>query len=60
MVAAALDIVTTYAEVPAKISRLIDVLFIIAFALQGAIWARELILGVIGRRARLTHWLDRA
>jgi small-conductance mechanosensitive channel len=51
MVAAALDIVTTYAEVPVKISRLIDIFFIIAFALLGAIWARELILGVIGRRA---------
>jgi small-conductance mechanosensitive channel len=51
MGAAALDIVTTYAEVPLKISRLIDILFIIAFALQGAIWARELILGVIGRSA---------
>jgi small-conductance mechanosensitive channel len=51
MVAAALDIVTTYAEVPLKISRLIDIIFIIAFALQGAIWARELILGVIGRSA---------
>jgi small-conductance mechanosensitive channel len=51
MVAAALDIVTTYAEVPLKLSRLIDILFIVAFALQGAIWARELILGVIGRSA---------
>jgi small-conductance mechanosensitive channel len=51
MVAAALDIVTTYAEVPLKLSRLIDILFIIAFALQGAIWARELVLGVIGRSA---------
>jgi small-conductance mechanosensitive channel len=51
MVAAALDIVTTYAEVPLKLSRLIDIIFIIAFALQGAIWARELILGVIGRSA---------
>jgi small-conductance mechanosensitive channel len=51
MVAAALDIVATYAAVPARIERLVDVLFTISFALQGAIWARELILGVISRRA---------
>ena len=30
--------------------RLVDILFIIAFATQGAVWARELILGVIGHR----------
>ena len=35
---------------PHKVARLIDIVFIIAFALQGAVWARELILGVIGRR----------
>ncbi|HUE79453.1 MAG TPA: mechanosensitive ion channel domain-containing protein [Sphingomicrobium sp.] len=51
MVAAAVDIVVTYAAVPSRIGRLADIFFIIAFALQGAIWARELILGVIGRRA---------
>ncbi len=51
MVAAAFDAVVSYAAVPRRIDALADVLFIIAFALQGAIWARELILGVIGRRA---------
>ena len=51
MVAAALDIVATYAAVPARIERLIDIFFTIAFAFQGAIWARELILGVISHRA---------
>ena len=51
MVAVSLDIVTTYTDVPAKIGRLADVFFIITFAFQGAIWARELILGMIGRRA---------
>jgi small-conductance mechanosensitive channel len=51
MVAAALDIVVTYAAVPKRIERIGDILFIIAFAFQGAIWARELILGLIGRRA---------
>jgi small-conductance mechanosensitive channel len=51
MVAAALDIVATYTDVPRRIGRLTDIFFIIAFALQGAIWARELVLGLIGRRA---------
>ena len=51
MVATALDIVATYAAVPMSIERLLDILFIIAFALQGAIWARELVIGVISRRA---------
>ena len=50
MVLAAADVVSTYAELPHKVARLIDVLFVIAFALQGAIWARELILGLIGHR----------
>jgi small-conductance mechanosensitive channel len=50
MVAAALDTVTTYAEPGPKVSRLIDILFTIASGLQGAIWARELILGLISRR----------
>jgi small-conductance mechanosensitive channel len=51
MVAAALEIVVTYAAVPERLSRLVDIVFIITFAFQGAIWARELILGLIGRRA---------
>jgi small-conductance mechanosensitive channel len=51
MVAAALDIVATYAAVPARLERLIDILFTVAFAFQGAIWARELMLGVISRKA---------
>ena len=50
MVAAALDVVTTYSAVPQRLERLIDILFVVAFTLQGAIWARELILGSIGRR----------
>src|SRR5690242_72930 len=51
MILAAADVVSTYAELPPKIARLIDVLFVIAFALQGAVWVRELVLGVIGHRA---------
>lgn len=50
MVIAAIDIVATYAEPPARAQRLIDIAFIIAFALQAAIWARELILAMIARR----------
>jgi small-conductance mechanosensitive channel len=50
MVLAAADVVSTYAELPHKPARLIDIGFIVASALQGAVWARELILGLIGRR----------
>ena len=50
MVAAAIDIVLHYADVPPKIARPADVLFVIAAALQGAIWGREIILGVIASR----------
>ena len=52
MIATAIDIVVTFAAVPTRIARLADIFFIIAAAFQGAVWARELILGVIGRRAR--------
>lgn len=51
MVAASVDIVTSYTSVPPRLSNLADIFFTIAFAFQGAIWARELILGLIGRRA---------
>ncbi len=50
MVFAALDIVATYAEPPERIGRLLDIFFIVAAALQGAVWARELILALISRR----------
>ena len=50
MAATAIDVIATYADVPSKIGRLADIFFTIAFALQGAIWARELILGVIARK----------
>lgn len=48
--AAAADAFSTYADLPARLGRVIDIFFIIAFALQGAIWARELVLGMIARR----------
>ena len=50
MIAAAIDIVASYAAIPAKLSRLADIFFIVAAALQMAIWAREIILGVIRSR----------
>ncbi|MGI8612079.1 MAG: hypothetical protein ACR2KH_07420, partial [Sphingomicrobium sp.] len=50
MVIAALAIVANFVEPPRRAARLVDILFIIAFAIQGAVWARELILGVISRR----------
>ena len=50
MIVAAADVVATYADMPRRPAHLIDIAFVIAFALQGAVWARELILGLIGRR----------
>ena len=50
MVAAAMEIVCSYAPVPPKIARLADILFVVTAALQAAIWAREIILGVIAAR----------
>ncbi|MEP7131216.1 MAG: mechanosensitive ion channel domain-containing protein, partial [Sphingomicrobium sp.] len=48
---AAADAFTTYANLPRRIDRVTDIAFIIAFALQGAVWSRELVLGLISRRA---------
>ena len=50
MVAAAIDIVVSYAAIPAKLAHLADIFFIIATSLQVAIWAREIIVGVIRSR----------
>ena len=50
MIAAAIAIVLNYAEAPPKIARLAEILFVIAAALQGAIWGREIVLGVIASR----------
>ena len=49
MVAAAADTVARYADMPPRSEHLLFVLFTIAAALQAAVWARELILGVIHR-----------
>ncbi len=50
MVVAALEAATVYVVPPSRLVRPLDILFIIVFALQAAVWARELILGVISRR----------
>lgn len=50
MVAAAVDIVSNYAAIPPKLARVADILFIVAAALQAAIWAREIIIGVVRSR----------
>jgi small-conductance mechanosensitive channel len=50
MILAAADVVTTYAGLPRRVTRLIDIAFVIAAAIQGAVWGRELVLGVIGRK----------
>lgn len=50
MIVAGADAFSTYADLPPRLGRVIDIAFIVGFALQGAIWARELVLGMISRR----------
>jgi len=50
MVVAAADVVASYADLPQRAAHLLDVAFVIAFAIQGAVWGRELILGMIGHK----------
>ena len=50
VVVAAADGFSTYANLPPRLSRVVDIAFVVAFALQGAIWAREIFLGMIARR----------
>ncbi|WP_375398893.1 mechanosensitive ion channel family protein [uncultured Sphingomonas sp.] len=52
IVMAAAKLVAGYARPPAELGMTITFLFTIAAAFQAAIWARELILGTIDRRAR--------
>jgi small-conductance mechanosensitive channel len=47
----AIELVNGYANAPAQLARTIDVLFTIAVVLQVAIWLREIIIGLIERRA---------
>jgi small-conductance mechanosensitive channel len=48
---AAIELVNGYANAPAPLARTIDVLFTIAVVLQVAVWLREIIIGLIERRA---------
>ena len=50
MVVTAIDIVINYADAPARLSRAVDIAFIIIACFQAAIWGRELVLGVISHR----------
>jgi small-conductance mechanosensitive channel len=50
MVVTAIDIVASYAQPPQRAQHLIGIAFTIIFAIQGAIWARELILALIMRK----------
>jgi small-conductance mechanosensitive channel len=51
MVAVAAKLVEGYAETPPAVSQTITFFFTVASALQAAIWARELILGMVELRA---------
>ena len=50
MIAAALDIVASYADVPVRIERATDIFLLVAAAFQIAIWSREILIGVIRTR----------
>jgi small-conductance mechanosensitive channel len=51
IVMCAAELVAEHAETPPAILRVVNILFVIAAALQAAIWLRELILGYIQHRA---------
>ncbi|HEV2044525.1 MAG TPA: mechanosensitive ion channel domain-containing protein [Sphingomicrobium sp.] len=47
MVVAAIEIVASYTTIPRPLERAIDIAFMIVTAFQVAIWARELIIGLV-------------
>ena len=47
----AVELVNSFANAPAPVARTIEVLFTISFVIQVAIWLREIILGLVERRA---------
>jgi small-conductance mechanosensitive channel len=51
IVMCAAELVAEHAETPPEILRVVNILFVVAAALQAAIWLRELILGYIQHRA---------
>jgi small-conductance mechanosensitive channel len=56
----AIRLVSSYASPPAAVERTIAIAFTIAAVMQGAIWAREAILGFIQRRAGEHDTLENA
>ncbi|TPG18843.1 mechanosensitive ion channel family protein [Sphingomonas koreensis] len=56
----AVRLVAGYAQPPASVEHVIDALFTIAAVLQGAIWAREIILGLIEHRTQAEHYRGEA
>jgi len=50
MLAVSAQLIVSFANAPYFISRTVHIIFIIAAALQGAIWLREIILGLILRK----------
>ena len=50
IVASAAAIVAAHAETPPSLMRFIEIVFVVAASFQAAIWARELILGLIQHR----------
>ncbi|MFM9978721.1 MAG: mechanosensitive ion channel family protein [Sphingomonadaceae bacterium] len=51
VIAAVAQVIAGYAHAPDDFARTIQFLFVIAFALQGAVFAREVVLGLIEHRA---------
>jgi small-conductance mechanosensitive channel len=54
LIAVALDGATHAVAPPGPLLRLVDSIFVIAMALQGALWLRELVLALVRRRAEAT------
>ncbi|MEA1073009.1 mechanosensitive ion channel domain-containing protein [Sphingomonas sp. LY29] len=51
MVVAAVEIVANYTDIPGPLERGADIAFLVVGAFQAAIWARELILGLVRAKA---------
>jgi small-conductance mechanosensitive channel len=51
MILAALDVLASYTDPPQRLARIVNIAFVIVAALQGAVWARELVMGVVGRHS---------
>ncbi len=51
----AIRLVAGYAQPPAVIMQIVQLVFTVAVVLQGAIWVREIVLGLIQRRAAEGH-----